>query len=95
MKEDARDRLEVLTFDLIEDTVGSWLRAIIRRLEKELSAIRRDQHKRSTSSREMLRGTPLHQKHHRKCARPRCAAVLHGRRQVLPISGRSDFGKLV
>jgi hypothetical protein len=56
MKEDARDRLEVLTFDLIEDTVGSWLREIIRSLEKELSAIRRDQHKRSTPSREMLRG---------------------------------------
>ena len=35
MQEDERDVLEVLKFDLIEETVGSWLRAIIRRLEKE------------------------------------------------------------
>jgi hypothetical protein len=43
--EDYRDVLEVVTFDLIEDTVGSWLRAIIRRLEEEQTAIRRDQQK--------------------------------------------------
>jgi hypothetical protein len=95
MKEDARDRLEVLTFDLIEDTVGSWLRAIIRRLEREQSAIRRDQHKRATRSRKTLRGTPLHRKHHPKFAKPACRTALDRGRQVLPISGRSGFGKLV
>jgi hypothetical protein len=34
MQKDKRDVLEVLKFDLMEETVGSWLRAIIRRLEK-------------------------------------------------------------
>jgi hypothetical protein len=35
MHEDERDLLEVLIFDEIEETVGTWLRAIIQRLEKE------------------------------------------------------------
>jgi hypothetical protein len=35
MQEDERDVVEVLKFDLIEETVGSWLCAIMRRLEKE------------------------------------------------------------
>jgi hypothetical protein len=35
MQKDYRDVLEVAKFDLIEETVGSWLRAIIQRLEKE------------------------------------------------------------
>jgi hypothetical protein len=34
MQKDERDLLEVLKFDLIEETVGRWLRAIIQRLEK-------------------------------------------------------------
>ncbi len=45
MQEDERDLLEVLIFDEIEETVGTWLRAIIQHLEKEQTAIRRDQHK--------------------------------------------------
>lgn len=40
MQEDARDLLEVLKFDLIEATIGSWLRAVIHRLEQERTAIR-------------------------------------------------------
>jgi hypothetical protein len=40
MQKDKRDVLEVLKFDLMEETVGSWLRAIIRRLEKEQMAMR-------------------------------------------------------
>jgi len=43
MQED--DLLEVLIFDEIEETVGTWLRAIIQRLEKEQAAIRRDHRK--------------------------------------------------
>jgi hypothetical protein len=35
MQKDYRDVLEVVKFDLIEETVGSWLRAIIQRLEKD------------------------------------------------------------
>ena len=91
MQEDERDRLEVLIFDEIEETVGTWLRAIIQRLEKEQTAIRRNQQKQPTLGHETLRGTPLHQKRHPKSARP---AGPTARRQVVPISGRSGFGKL-
>jgi hypothetical protein len=38
MQKDERDLLEVLIFDEIEDTVGTWLRAIIQRLEEEQTA---------------------------------------------------------
>jgi hypothetical protein len=38
MQKDYRDVLEVMKFDIIEETVGSWLRAIIRRLEVEQAA---------------------------------------------------------
>jgi hypothetical protein len=70
MQEDERDLLEVLIFDEIEETVGTWLRTIIRRLEKEQRAIRRDQQKQPTSGYETLRGTPLSQKHHPKTGDP-------------------------
>jgi hypothetical protein len=95
MPKDERDFLEVLKFDLIEETVGSWLRAIIQRLEKEQGVVRRDQHKQRTASHERLRGTPRYQKHHPKRTNLACPAVLHRRGQVLPISSRSGFGKLV
>ena len=48
MHEDERDLLEVLIFDEIEETVGTWLRAIIQSLEKEQTAIRRDHRKQRT-----------------------------------------------
>jgi hypothetical protein len=35
MQKDYRDGLEIVKFDLIEETAGSWLRAIIRRLEED------------------------------------------------------------
>jgi hypothetical protein len=95
MQEDERDRLEVLIFDEIEETVGTWLRAIIQRLEKEQTAIRRFCDRRPTSSGETLTAMPLYQKRHPKSAKPACLTVLDRRRQVLPISGRSGFGKLV
>ncbi len=87
MQNDKRDVLEVLKFDLIEETVGSWLRAIIRRLEKEQMATRRDQQKQSTPSHETLRGTPLYRKHHPKSAKLARPTALDRRRKVLPISG--------
>lgn len=40
MQEHERDFLGVLIFDEIEETVGTWLRAIIRSLEREQRAIR-------------------------------------------------------
>jgi hypothetical protein len=66
MQEDERDVLEVLIFDEVEETVGTWLRAIIQRLEKEQTAIRGDYDKRPTSSGETLTAMPLYQKHHPK-----------------------------
>jgi hypothetical protein len=88
MQEDERDLLEVLIFDEMEETVGTWLRAIIQRLEKEQTAIRRDYEKRPTSSVETLTAMLLYQKRHPKSARPTCLTVLDRRRQGLPISGR-------
>jgi hypothetical protein len=68
MHEDERDLLEVLTFDEIEETVGTWLQAIIQRLEKEQTAIRRDHRKQRTPGGEKLKGTLLYQRHHPKSA---------------------------
>lgn len=39
MQEDARDSLEILKFDLIEETIGRWLRTVILRLEEKRSSI--------------------------------------------------------
>jgi hypothetical protein len=39
MRMDKRDVSEILEFDLFEETVGSWLRSIIKRLEEERMAI--------------------------------------------------------
>ena len=69
MQEDERDLLEVLVFDEIEETVGTWLRAIIQHLEKQQTAIRRHQHKQLARGRETFRGTPFYRKHHPKCAK--------------------------
>jgi hypothetical protein len=94
MQEDERDLLEVLIFDEVEETVGTWLRAIIQRLEKEQTAIRGDYDKRPTSRGETLTAMRLFQKHHPKSPKPAGLTVLDRRRQVLPISGRSGFGQL-
>jgi hypothetical protein len=77
MQEDERDLVEVLIFDEIEETVGTWLRTIIQRLERERTAIRRDLDKQPTPSRERLRGTPLYQEQHPKCGNPACATAFH------------------
>ena len=79
MQEDERDLLEVLIFNEIEDTVGTWLRAIIQRLENEQAAIRRDCHKQPTPIGETLRGTLLYQKRHPKSAMPPCPPALDRR----------------
>ena len=59
----------------IEETVGSWLRAAIQRLDVERLAGAHS--KQPTPSREMLRGTPLYQKQHAKCANPACPTAFH------------------
>ena len=95
MQVDERDLLEVLIFDEIEETVGTWLRTIIQRLEKEQKAVRRHHPQRSTPSGKTLRRTLFYQKHDPKLAKPACRTALDRRRQVPPISGRSRFSKLV
>jgi len=37
MQEEERDVLQIPVFDEIEETLGTWLRAIMQRLEKELA----------------------------------------------------------
>jgi hypothetical protein len=61
----------------IEETVGSWLRTTIRRLEEERMAVQRAQSKQPAPSGETLRGTPLYQKQHPKCANPACPTAFH------------------
>jgi len=61
----------------IEETVGGWLRATIRRLEEERMAARQAHSKQPTPSRETLSGTPLYHKQHPKCANPACPTAFH------------------
>ena len=94
MQKECCDVLEVMKFDLIEETVGSWLRAIIRRLEEERKSIRGNQQKPPTPRREItlnasLPEAPL------KSAKPVCSTALDRRWRALSISGRSRFCKLV
>jgi hypothetical protein len=39
MRKDERDVSEILKFDLFEETVGNWLRSIIKRLEEAAMAV--------------------------------------------------------
>jgi hypothetical protein len=60
----------------IEETVGSWLRTTVQRLEERRAAVHRD-HNQPVPSREMLKGTPLYQSLHPKCANPACPTAFH------------------
>ena len=59
MQEDARDSLEVFKFNLIEETIGRWLRAVIQRLEEERSGIRRNHNDEPSESGKIKRRGPL------------------------------------
>ena len=61
----------------IEETVGSWLRTTIRRLEEERIAIQRNHNKQPAPRGGALRRTPLYQKQHPKCANPACPTAFH------------------
>jgi hypothetical protein len=61
----------------IEETVGSWLRAAIQRLEEERTAFRQDHNKHRAPSGERMKGTPLYQSLHPKCANPACPTAFH------------------
>jgi hypothetical protein len=61
----------------IEETVGDWLRITIQRLEEERAAARQAHRKQPTQSGGTLRGTPLYQQQHPKCANPACPTAFH------------------
>jgi len=61
----------------IEATVGDWLRTTIHLLEEERATARRTHRKQPSPSRETLKGTPLYQKQHPKCANPACPTAFH------------------
>ena len=46
MQQDRRDQMELLKFDTLEETIGKWLRTVIRRLEREQEIARSDPRKR-------------------------------------------------
>src|SRR5260370_13935945 len=70
----------------IEAVVGGWLRATIQRLEEEREAARHAHSKQPPSRCGTLRGTPLYQKQHPKCANPACPTAFHwtGGGKLLP-----------
>jgi hypothetical protein len=61
----------------IEGTVASWLRATIQWLEEERAAIDHAQSKPPAAAGNTLKGTPLYQKQHPKCANPACPTAFH------------------
>ena len=60
-----------------EETVGGWLRATIQRLEEQRAAARQAHSKQPPPGGGTLRGTPLYQKQHPKCANPACPTAFH------------------
>lgn len=61
----------------IEETVEQWLQITIQRLEEERIAAQRNQIKQTLAGGSQLRGTPLYQKQHPKCANPACPTAFH------------------
>lgn len=61
----------------IEDTVGAWLRSTIHSLEESRAAAARDTKRQRPDPKTTLRGTPLYQKQHPKCANPACPTAFH------------------
>ena len=60
-----------------EETVGVWLRATIQRLEEERAAARQAHSKQPPARGGTVRGTPLYEKQHPKCANPACPTGFH------------------
>lgn len=62
----------------IEDVVGGWLRATIKRLEEERAAAGRShREQRTTGNGKIMQGTALYQRQHPKCANPACPTAFH------------------
>ena len=60
-----------------EETVGAWLRTTIQRLEEERAAAPQAHSKQPPAGGGEVRGTPLYQKHHPKCANQACPTAFH------------------
>ena len=60
----------------IEDKLRNWLRTTIAQLEAQRS-VRHYDGGESRSSVEAIKGTPLHQNLHSKCANPACPTAFH------------------
>lgn len=61
-----------------EEVVGGWLRATIKRLEEERAAAEQNQTGHPTTGNAgTIKGTPLYQKQHPKCANPACSTAFH------------------
>jgi len=65
------------TQEEIEETVEEWLKATIERLEEERKAIREEQKKLAAANAAPVKGTPLYQRQHPKCANPVCPTAFH------------------
>jgi hypothetical protein len=61
----------------IEETVEEWLQNTIRLLEEQRLSLRIAHEQSPKPSGEHLRGTPLYQKQHPKCANPACPTAFH------------------
>ena len=64
----------------IEGAVATWLRATISQLESQRKSGRPNASEHSLSSGTPLKGTPLYQQLHPKCANPGCSASARGSR---------------
>jgi hypothetical protein len=63
--------------DEIEEVFGNWLRNTIQHLEEERAAARQARDKQPPPAGGTVRGTPLYQKQHPKCANPACPTAFH------------------
>src|SRR5215467_5088242 len=63
--------------DEIEEVFGHWLRATIQRLEEERETARSEAKTPATLPGDGVKGTPLYQKQHPKCANPACPTAFH------------------
>jgi hypothetical protein len=61
----------------IEETVADWLRSTIRFLEEQREVIARTAKKHEVQHPLNVRGMPLYEKHHPKCANPACPTAFH------------------
>ena len=61
----------------IEETAGHWLRGTIKRLEDERKALQHNDTNPLTPGGEAMKGTPLYQSLHPKCANSACPTAFH------------------